>query len=116
MVISLRDYKMYAKLIIGSSAPLTDPLTKVLFDASSANLMKIQICFLQQRLRTNQIKHKCEVLHPELESALLEWFLEHEREGPTSGELLPEQARKLYALMYPSYVVSQLKLSRKAWD
>ena len=54
-------------------------------------------------------KRKREVLHPELESALLAWFLQHEREGPISGEPLREQARKLYALMYPNHMVPQLR-------
>ena len=73
--------------------------------------MKIQICFLQQ---TNQINVsvKFYILSWNLHySALLEWFLQHERGGPISGELLREKARKLYALMYPSHMVPQLKFS-----
>jgi len=56
-------------------------------------------------------KRKNEVLHPELESTLLGWVLQHEREGPVSGELLRENGRKLYALMYPNHVVPQWKFS-----
>jgi len=54
-------------------------------------------------------KWKREVDCLELESALLEWFLHYEKDGPISGERLLEKARKLYDLMYPRNGVPLLK-------
>jgi len=56
-------------------------------------------------------KRKRDVLRPELESALLECFLQYEQDGPISGELLQEKARKLYSLLYPTDEIPFLKSS-----
>jgi len=49
----------------------------------------------------------------ELESALLEWFLQHECDGPINGECLREKARKIYTLIYPNHEVPQLKFANR---
>ena len=59
-------------------------------------------------------KGKREVLCPELESALLKFILQYERDGPIRGELLQEKARKLYSLLYPTNEISFLK-SYNGW-
>jgi len=46
-----------------------------------------------------------------LESALLEWFLQYEKDTLIRGELLREKARKLYDLMYPMDEVLLLKFA-----
>ena len=54
-------------------------------------------------------KRKREVLRPELESALLEWFLHYEKDGAISGELIREKAKLLYILIYPMEDVPVIK-------
>ena len=56
-------------------------------------------------------KRRREVLRPELESALLEWFLHYEKDGVISGELIREKAKLLYTLIYPMEDVPILKFS-----
>ena len=56
-------------------------------------------------------KRKREVQCPELASALLEWFLQYEKDGPMSGEMLRDKERVIYGLMYPMDEVPLLKFS-----
>ena len=61
-------------------------------------------------------KRKREVLHPELEPALLEWFLHYEGDGVISGELIREKPKLLYTLIYPMEVVPILQFSNEWLD
>ena len=56
-------------------------------------------------------KQKREVQWSELESALLDWFLQYEKDSLISGEILWEKARVLYGLMYPMDEEPLLKFS-----
>ena len=56
-------------------------------------------------------KQEREVQRRELEPALSEWFLQYEKDGPISGEILWEKARVLYGLMYPMDEEPLLKFS-----
>jgi len=65
---------------------------------------------------TKSQKRERGVQCPELESALLEWFFNYERDGAISGELIREKPKLLYKLIYPTGGVPVLEFSNWLLD
>jgi len=67
--------------VIGVSHLLTDPSTKVPFPVCCENSIKIPILLITAETTQKSDKQR-EVFRPELEFALLEWFLQYEEVSP----------------------------------